>query len=152
MSMTDPAVTVCFNIQIDDKPFGSFTTCEGLGVEVAIEKREEGGNNDFVYQLPGRISYPNIKFSRPINDESSKVVQWLSEMSATKIQRHTATIEARSLDETVVCTWNLMGVILVRWTGPQFNADGPKVATETLELAHHGFLPAASGSSSGSQN
>jgi phage tail-like protein len=141
MSMTDPAITACFVIKIDHKPLGSFLTCEGLGMEVAIEKREEGGNNDFVYQLPGRISYPNIKFSRPINSDSSETARWLSEMSATKIKRHVATIEARTADDQVVCSWDLQGVILVRWTGPQFGLEGPKVATETLELAHHGFLP-----------
>ena len=27
----------------------------------------------------------------------------------------------------------------VRWTGPSLNSDQPKVLTETLEIAHHGF-------------
>jgi hypothetical protein len=31
----------------------------------------------------------------------------------------------------------------VRWSGPQLSPDSPKVATETLELAHHGFLSPA---------
>ncbi|HKE97848.1 MAG TPA: phage tail protein, partial [Actinomycetes bacterium] len=33
------------------------------------------------------------------------------------------------------------GVFPVRWQGPALNVDSPKVATESLELAHHGFLP-----------
>ncbi len=41
----------------------------------------------------------------------------------------------------VVASWGLLGVIPVRWTGPSLNLDSPKVATETLELAHHGFTP-----------
>ena len=32
----------------------------------------------------------------------------------------------------------------VRWTGPSLNPDSPKVATETLEIAHHGFLQTGS--------
>ena len=44
-------------------------------------------------------------------------------------------------DRKVVATWGLVGVIPVRWTGPSLNLDTPKVATETLEIAHHGFLP-----------
>lgn len=141
MSMTDPAVTVCFVVQIDGKELASFTTCEGLGVEIAVEKREEGGNNDFVHQLPGRMTYTNIKFTRPIDSESSKVAQWMAQMAATRTDRHTATIQAMTADGTVVCTWNLRDVIPVRWTGPQFGVDSPKIATETVELAHHGFLP-----------
>jgi hypothetical protein len=31
-------------------------------------------------------------------------------------------------------------VVPVRWTGPSLNPDSPKVATETVEIAHHGFL------------
>jgi len=30
----------------------------------------------------------------------------------------------------------------VRWTGPSLNVESPKIATETIEIAHHGFLPA----------
>jgi phage tail-like protein len=141
MSMTDPAITVCFVVKIDDKNFGSFITCDGLGIEIAVEKREEGGNNDYVHQLPGRMSYTNIKFTRPIDSDSAKVAEWMAKMAATQIKRHTATIEARTADDHVVCTWNLHGVIPVKWTGPQFGVDSPKVATESLELAHHGFLP-----------
>jgi hypothetical protein len=57
--------------------------------------------------------------------------------------RKTAIIEARTLDGTVVASWALSGVVPVRWSGPQLSADSPKVATETLELAHHGFLSTA---------
>ena len=38
--------------------------------------------------------------------------------------------------------WRLLGLVPVRWTGPSLNLDSPKVATETLELAHHGFTKA----------
>ena len=38
-----------------------------------------------------------------------------------------------------VLSWELTGVLPVRWTGPSLNADSSKVAIETLELAHHGF-------------
>ena len=44
---------------------------------------------------------------------------------------------------TKLARWELQEVIPVRWQGPSFNAGGPKVATETLELAHHGFGPGA---------
>jgi hypothetical protein len=32
----------------------------------------------------------------------------------------------------------------VRWTGPSLNLDSPKAAMETIEIAHHGFLPSGS--------
>jgi phage tail-like protein len=136
--MADPAVTVCFVVKVDHQDLGSFTSCEGLGCEVTVESREEGGNNDFIHQLPGRMKFSNIKFTRAINGDSPKVAQWMAK-TATDIKRHTATIEARTLEGKVVCSWDLDGVIPVRWQGPQFSLESAKVATETLELAHHGF-------------
>jgi len=44
-----------------------------------------------------------------------------------------------------------MDVVPVRWTGPSLNPDSPKVATETVEFAHHGFISPA-GKPSGGQN
>jgi phage tail-like protein len=138
--LPEPAVTVCFVVSVDGIDLGTFTSCEGLGCEVTVEAREEGGNNRFIHQFPGRMKFSNVKFSRPINAESSRVARWMASM-VHDIRRHTATIEARRVDGTVVCSWNLDRVFPVKWQGPRFNVDGPKVATETLELAHHGFLP-----------
>ena len=137
---SDPAVSVCFTVRIDDDELGWFNTCEGLGLEVVLEQREEGGNNGFVWQLPTRIKYGNVKLSRPVGRDSAKLTAWLASF-ATGVARHTATITARTNDGEIVASWSLDGVIPVRWSGPQLNLDSPKIATETLELAHHGFLP-----------
>ncbi|MDP9074941.1 MAG: phage tail protein [Actinomycetota bacterium] len=140
--MSDPAVSVCFVVSVDGQELGNFTSCEGLACEITIETREEGGNNGFIYQLPGRMKYTNVKFSRPINADSSKVASWMTSM-VTDIKRHTATIEAMTADGDVVCKWDLDMVIPVKWQGPQFNVDSPKVAMETIELAYHGFVQGA---------
>lgn len=134
------AVSVFFLVKIDDNDLGSFNSCDGLGVEVVLEQREEGGNNGFVWQLPTRVKYSNVKLTRPVGKDSAKLTAWLTSFAAG-VQRQTATISAMSADRAVVATWNLDGVIPVRWTGPSLNPDSPKVATETIELAHHGFLP-----------
>jgi phage tail-like protein len=136
----DPAVTVCFAVSIDDKDLGTFNSCEGLGVEVVLEQREEGGNNGFVWQLPTRLKYSNVKLSRPLGPDTMKVAKWFSSMTGG-VTRRTATIVAMSADDTVVARWGLADVVPVRWTGPSLNLDSPKVAVETIEIAHHGFLP-----------
>ena len=116
-------------------------SCEGLGVEVVIEQREEGGFNSQVWQLPTRLKYPNIKLTRPLGQDTKKIPEWFASMT-TGVTRRTATITARNALNEPVATWNLSGVIPVRWTGPSLNVESPKVATETIEIAHHGFLPA----------
>lgn len=140
-SYPEPAVSVCFAVTIDDMQLGTFNSCEGLGVEVVLEQREEGGNNGFVWQLPTRLKFTNIKLTRAVCSDTSEVMAWLSSMS-TGFTPKTANISALTAERTVVASWGLLGVIPVRWTGPSLNLDSPKVATETLELAHHGFTSA----------
>ncbi|HEX8630548.1 MAG TPA: phage tail protein [Catenuloplanes sp.] len=139
MTDIEEAVAVCFVVLIDDEKLGSFNSCDGLGCEVVMEQREEGGNNGWVWQLPTRLKYSNVKLSRPVGPDSAKIAQWFAGMAAG-VQRKTATIEARTLHGRVIARWSLMGVVPVRWSGPQLNPDTAKVATETIELAHHGFL------------
>jgi phage tail-like protein len=136
---SDPAVSVCFSVKIDGQDLGLFTQCDGLSCEVTVETREEGGNNLFIHQLPGRMKYTNIKLTRPINGDTQKLARWLAGMAET-VRRTNAEIAAMTADGKKVASWSFMGVIPVKWTGPQLSVDSPKVATESLELAHHGFL------------
>ena len=144
MTDIDEAVAVCFVVSIDDENLGAFNSCDGLGAEYVMEQREEGGNNGAIWQLPTRMKYSNVKLTRPVTRNSTKILQYFTGMAAG-VKRKTATIEARSQDGTVIARWSLTGVIPVRWTGPQLSADSPKVATETLELAHHGFMAPGAG-------
>jgi phage tail-like protein len=144
MAKDDVAVAVAFVVKIDDQDLGAFNSCDGLGCEVVVEQREEGGNNGHVWQLPTRMKFSNVKLSRPITADSAKLMRWFSGM-ASGLKRKTATIEARTLEGTVIARWGLLDVIPVRWTGPQLSPDTPKVATETLELAHHGFFGPGTG-------
>ncbi len=137
----DPAVSVCFKVKIDEFPLGLFNSCEGLGCEIVLEQREEGGNNAMIWQLPTRMKFTNVKLTRPIGEDSKKLTAWFASMM-NGVKPTTMVISAMTLDQTVVAEWSLHGVIPVRWTGPSLNLDSPKVATETLEVAHHGILPA----------
>jgi phage tail-like protein len=58
---------------------------------------------------------------------------------ADGVTRGTATIDALTPDMKKLVSWSLEGVIPVKWQGPSFSAESPKVAMETLEIAHHGF-------------
>jgi phage tail-like protein len=138
MDDNDPAVSVCFSVKIDDNNLGVFNSCDGLGIEMVMEQREEGGNNTMVWQLPTRIKFSNIKLSRPVGADSAKLTTWFSNM-VNGVRPTTGVIAALSWDNRVVAQWSLSGVIPVKWTGPSLNYDSPKVAVETLEIAHHGI-------------
>src|SRR5688572_9013912 len=121
MTDIEEAVAVCFVVSIDDENLGAFNSCDGLGCEVVMEQREEGGSNGVVWQLPTRMKYSNVKLSRPVTSASARILRYFTEM-ASGVKRRTATIEARTQEGTVIARWALTGVIPVRWTGPQLSA------------------------------
>jgi phage tail-like protein len=134
-----PAFGVRFKVQIDDVELGLFTDCEGLGCEVVLEQRNEGGNNGYVWQLPSRIKYPNVKLTRPLTKDTEKVARWIAGL-AGGVRRCTAQITAMTTDGTTVARWGLLDVVPVKWNGPAFKSGSSDVLTETIEIAHHGFL------------
>jgi phage tail-like protein len=138
----DPAVSMCFCVEVDGWDLGVFSACEGLGCEVVLEPLEEGGNNEFIHQFPVRMKFSNIKLTRPINGDSATVARWFASMAGV-VKRTNARIVAMTLEEKPIAVWSLRDVIPVRWQGPSLNVETVKAATETLELAHHGFLELA---------
>ena len=133
------AVSVQYIVALDNADLGTFSTCEGLGCEVVIESREEGGNNAFIWQLPTRLKYPNITLTRPLGKDTEKIAKWFADM-ASGYTRCTGIIEAMTGNGTKIAGWELYDVVPVRWKVPSFNPDLPNVIMETLEIAHHGFV------------
>ena len=60
----DPAPAYLFTIELGGILAGLFTECSGLEVERDIEKYEEGGVNNYVHKLPGRVKFDNIVLKR----------------------------------------------------------------------------------------
>lgn len=128
-----------FKVEIDGIGLGLFSSCDGLGADVKVETVEEGGQNAFSHKLPGRVSYPNIKVKRLVNAHSAAIGELFSMVNSDPAALRSAAITALAPDGTVIATWELQRVVLVKWTGPKFDVASNKGATETLEFAHHGF-------------
>lgn len=136
---TDPAISVAFKVDVAGLSLGTFTGCDGLNVELSVEQYEEGGENGFVHQLPNRMRYTNLKLTRVVNADTARIADYFRALQKS-FSRSTATITAVTAEGTTVWEWKLREVFPVKWTGPSFSTEGAKAATETLELAHHGFL------------
>lgn len=139
-----------FQVSVDGLNLGSWSACRGLKVELKAKEVKEGGNYWFVRQLPDRITYPNVTLERAVHPQDSQtVLTWLQRV-ATQWQNDsadgqsysagTATITLQGAAGQQVMKWTLTGVYPVSWTGPTLSATDNKVALETLELAHQGFL------------
>lgn len=137
--MTETALGLRFGVRIDGKNIGNWQKCDGLAIEYDIHELKEGGENGFVHRLPGRVNYPNVRLTRPIDETSAIVSLWVASVQIRMIPS-VAQIDVLDPTGTSVANWVLIGVYPIKWTGPQLDVDGNQWATETLEISHNGFL------------
>lgn len=84
------------------------------------------------------MTFSNIRLTRPLTPDTAKVAAWISSV-ATGVKRPTAQIAALRADGSEVAHWGLIDVLPVSWQGPSLDPANPSVATEVLEITHHGF-------------
>ncbi|MEP6559979.1 MAG: phage tail protein [Nakamurella sp.] len=141
----EPALGSRFLFEVDGVEIGIFSAVAGLQVISRTESIVEGGQNGFAYQLPGRLEWPNITFTRGLTDADA-LFDWMNKISGegfaaagNKLTRSTGAITAMSQNGSRLRAWSLEGVFPVRWTGPDFAVQTADPLTEELEIAHHGF-------------
>lgn len=139
IAVGDSLVTCFFSVTLDGHSLGNWTEVELGGVEVGVEAIEEGGNQGFAYQLPGRLKFNNIKLSRVIDTSTSQVAAWFSSMTGA-VKRTTGQIVAYDAALKPLLTWKFIEAIPVRWSLPTLSAKDASSATESLEIAHQGFM------------
>ena len=136
-----------FIFEIDGLQIGSFMEVSGLTVDVAVETIEEGGQNHFVHQRPGRMTWPNLVFKRGVVDDD-RLFEWLSKSSGegyagagNRLTMHSGAITLVTDGGQRLRAWEVDRAFPVKWTGPSFAVSSSDVPTEELEIAHHGFRP-----------
>ena len=94
--------------------------------------------------LPGRNGLEVLRSMRAGGQTApvmvlTAVAAWLSQV---KPGMRTTTMRVSVLDEggAEIAAWSYGSVYPVRWTGPTLDVAQSSAATETLELAHGGFL------------
>jgi phage tail-like protein len=115
---------------------GFFTQVQGLAAQVDTIEYAEGGRNDFVYKIPSRIKHPILTLKRGVTDESS-LLSWL-EQTVVEAKLSEITLNLRRPDDSVLRSWSFAAAYPVKWTGPDLNAGGAEVMSESLEIAHQG--------------
>jgi phage tail-like protein len=139
MTVTDPMIAAAFSARLDTVDLGMWTEVDLGGIEMTMEQREEGGDNLTVHQLPGRLKYNNIKLTRGVNVDTPKIGTWLRQI-AGQVTRSNGEIVAYSMEGTRLLEWHFVGAVPVRWTIPPLVAGDSKAITESLEIAHQGFV------------
>ena len=130
-----------FTVVIDNPAYdlGFWQKASGLTVkwELCTYRAGDQGNDYWIY--PGITKDENIKLTRPISPASNAVQAWLSFTSAHATPLSGAILLVGPMGIPII-TWRLYQFFPVGWQVGEFTAAEAKVVTETLELAHTGFL------------
>jgi phage tail-like protein len=131
-----PLETFNFVLRIPDiDTVGSFHLCQGLELSVEVMEYREGGNNDVVHRLPGRLTYPNLILSRGLTNEEILLRWFYATHQEAQRKEVTLTIGGGGMERT----FTFADAFPVRWSGPTVDLNGTTVATESLEVAHAGL-------------
>jgi phage tail-like protein len=138
--MGDPALSIVYQCTVDGVlPLGIWNKIEGLGFEYDVYEYHEGGVNAFTHKRLGPIKYTNLRLSRPVDSNSQWLAMWM-QMQLIKVIPQTMAITAMTAAGESITTWNLAGVIPVKWTGPTLDIMGNAIATETLEVVYQEII------------
>ena len=134
--MGEPALSLTYKVTIDGViPLGTWSKIEGLGFSYEVTEYREGGINGYMHKIVGPLKYDNVRLSRPVDSDSMLLSIWLS-ANLVKVVPQTMSITALNSAGEEVTTWNLAGVVPVKWQGPSLDILGNQIAMETLEVAY----------------
>jgi phage tail-like protein len=138
--MGDPALSISYKVTIDGLiPLGWWTKVEGLAMEYQVTEHREGGVNGYKHKLLGPVSYTNLRMSRTGDSTSDMLMIWL-QSNLIAVVPQTMSITAMTAAGEEITTWNLAGVVPVKWSGPQLDIMSNNIATETLEIAYQEII------------
>jgi phage tail-like protein len=138
----DPSSGVFFLVDVGEA-IGYFTECSGLAMEYDVMEYQEGGVNDFVHKLRGRMKFPNLVLKRGITHEESFTKWFLA--CREKTERRDLSVTMLGHDLKPIRTWSFAGAFPVKWSGPDLKAEPQGIAVETIEIAHQGLKSVATG-------
>ena len=132
----DPYRAFRFRVEIDNTQQGGFQTVTGLERETKIEPYREGGNNLFEHQLAVLTTYPPISLKRGLVDQT--MWDWHQDVIEGRIARKTIAVVLLNESAAEVWRWIVEGAFPSKWTGADLDATTAAIATESVQLVHHG--------------
>lgn len=136
MARPDPYRTFRFVVEIDGTEAGGFQTVSGIDRQTTVEPYREGGINDFEHQLVVKTTHPPLVLKRGLAD--TLLWDWHQDVIDGDIERRTVSVLLLDEAGEEGWRWVCVGAYPAKWTGAELDAMATAVATESVELVHHG--------------
>ncbi len=128
-----------FYVEIQGILRAEFLECGGLTMEREVKEYEEGGVNDFVHKMPGRMKYSNITLKRGITYDRGLWNWFRVGMYDGNVKRVNMSVILGNAEGRKAKQWDVYEAFPVKWSGADLSTSTLEVAAETLEIAHHGL-------------
>jgi phage tail-like protein len=162
----DPAPSYLFFVELSGVIVGLFTEVSGIEQSRDTDKVEEGGVNNYVHHLPGRVTQSKIKLKRGLSI-SRALWDWMQQgrydfdvkrinfsivqgapghnlataiagMAGMGMDNIAFTVLSKGFGK--VKHWDIVDAYPVKWQISDLSASsGNTVVIETLEVVHHGL-------------
>jgi phage tail-like protein len=133
-----PYTSFRFRLEIAGITVALVSEVTGLALETEVEAYEEGGVNDYVYQLPKKTKYQPLTFKRGITD-AGDLWKWYQDVRSGTFERKDGAVILMDVTGEDKWRWNFSRAYPIKWTGPDFKAESSTIAFESVTLAHHGI-------------
>jgi phage tail-like protein len=141
---SEPLIGAGFAVQIGSEIKGWFTECSSLTIEREIKSYPEGGVNDYVHQLPGRLKRANISLKHGL--AGNELWEWFQKGAYDgQVERRNVSIILYDAGLTEVNRWDLIDVYPSKWQGSGLNSSKNEIVVETLEFSYFGSEADAAG-------
>ena len=117
-----------------------FAEVSGLDVNRELVELPEGGENEMVHQLPGRMRHGNLVLKRGLVGESDPLFVWCKASLESDLGQpfttHDIEVALLASAERKLITWTCFSAWPVKWGIAGLAAKDGQVAVEALEFAY----------------
>ncbi|RUS46156.1 phage tail protein [Cohnella sp. AR92] len=125
-------------VELQGMHVAGFSEVTGLESEIVLEEFAEGGQNQFVHRLPGRVRFQPLVLKRGMT-LTNELWYWYANVMRGSIERKSGSIILYDEYDEEFRRWNFYDAYPTKWIGPTLNAASSEVAFESIELVHNGF-------------
>lgn len=134
---TDPMPGYGFVVLLDKIVRGWFTECSGISVEREVIAYAEGGVNDHIHQLPGRVKAAHVTLKHGV--AGNELWKWFQQGQYNgQVKQHHVSIAIINGSLIPLTLWNLLDAYPVKWSGPGLKTESGDVLVEEVQLAYEG--------------
>lgn len=122
-------------------PKTAFQEVSGLKMEMEVEALKEGGENQFIHQLPTGVKHGNLVLKRaslPLDHAlETWIVNALEGSFKARMIPYEVVISLIDAKNWPVRAWSLSNVYPLKWEVSAFDSQKNELVIETLELSYN---------------